>query len=158
MSFDEIQIQNFMEQLGQMSGGDVSREVSMYEIGGSMGLDRPEAGALAEELIIDGYAEFHNRLHNPSDGPKETQRRVTLIFEDPDANSVAVVGSFNGWSPANSNMRKNEFGKWEISVYLPPGRYTYRFLVNNSFEVVDPASSGQEPDGYGGRNSVLFVQ
>lgn len=60
MSFDETMIQNFLEQLCQMSEGDVSKEVSMYEIGGSMGLDRPEAGALAEELIIDGYAELKN--------------------------------------------------------------------------------------------------
>ncbi|RZW21270.1 MAG: hypothetical protein EX260_06000 [Desulfobulbaceae bacterium] len=60
MSFDEVMIQNFLERLCQMSDGDVSKEVSMYEIGGSMGLDRPEAGALAEELIIDGYAELKN--------------------------------------------------------------------------------------------------
>ena len=60
MSFDETMMQNFLEQLCQMSGGDVSKEVSMYEIGGAMGLDRPESGALAEELIIDGYAELKN--------------------------------------------------------------------------------------------------
>ena len=60
MSFEEAMMQNYLEQLGQMSGGDVSKEVSMYEIGASMGLDRPEAGALAEELIIDGYAELKN--------------------------------------------------------------------------------------------------
>ena len=60
MSFDETMMQNFLEQLCQMSNGDVSKEVSMYEIGGAMGLDRPESGALAEELIIDGYAELKN--------------------------------------------------------------------------------------------------
>ena len=60
MSFDEAQIQNYLQQLCEMSDADVSREVSMYEVGGSMGLDRPEAGALAEELIIDGYAELKN--------------------------------------------------------------------------------------------------
>ena len=60
MSFEEALIQNFLEQLCQMSDGDVSKEVSMYEIGASMGLERPEAGALAEELIIDGYAELKN--------------------------------------------------------------------------------------------------
>ena len=60
MSFDEAMMQNYLEQLCQMSGGDVSKEVSMYEIGVAMGLDRPESGALAEELIIDGYAELKN--------------------------------------------------------------------------------------------------
>jgi hypothetical protein len=60
MCFDEAQIQNYLQQLCEMSDGDVSREVSMYEVGGAIGLERPEAGALAEELIIDGYAELKN--------------------------------------------------------------------------------------------------
>ena len=60
MSFEEALMQNYLEQLCQMSEGDVNKEVSMYDIGASMGLDRPEAGALAEELIIDGYAELKN--------------------------------------------------------------------------------------------------
>jgi hypothetical protein len=60
MNFEEALIQNYLEQLCKMSDGDVRKEVSMYEIGASMGLDRPESGALAEELIIDGYAELKN--------------------------------------------------------------------------------------------------
>lgn len=60
MSFEDALMQNYLERLCLMSDGDVSKEVSMYEIGASMGLDRPEAGALAEELIIDGYAELKN--------------------------------------------------------------------------------------------------
>ena len=60
MSLDEVQSQNYLQQLYQMSGGDVSAEVSMYDIGAALGLDRPEAGAIAEDLIIDGYAELRN--------------------------------------------------------------------------------------------------
>ncbi len=109
MSFDEIQIQNFMEQLGQMSGGDVSREVSMYEIGGSMGLDRPEAGALAEELIIDGYAELKNltggisitvaglRLLNlDTEGPGEGQGEGRFVLGNAEALTPEGVEAVEG--------------------------------------------------------------
>jgi 1,4-alpha-glucan branching enzyme len=68
------------------------------------------------------------------------------------------VGSFNGWSPVNSEMRVNKYGEWEINLYLAPGRYTYRFLVDDKVETVDPSSPYTEPDGYGGQNSVLYVQ
>ena len=60
MSVDDVQIHNYMQQLYEMSGGDVSTEVSMYDIGAALGMDRSEAGALAEDLIIDGYAELKN--------------------------------------------------------------------------------------------------
>lgn len=60
MSFNEVQIQNYLQQLYQMSGGDVAVEVSMYDIGTALGLDRSGSGAIAEDLIIDGYAELKN--------------------------------------------------------------------------------------------------
>ncbi len=108
--------------------------------------------------LVDGYKELEGRLGGSPVEPAESQRRVTLTYHDPEANSVAVVGNFNGWSPANSSMRKNKYGDWEINLYLAPGRYAYRLLINNSDEILDPNSSAQEPDGYGSRNSVLFVQ
>lgn len=57
MSSEDVQMNNYLQQLYQMSGGDVSAEVSMYEIGAALGLDKSEAGSVAEDLIIDGYAE-----------------------------------------------------------------------------------------------------
>ena len=106
--------------------------------------------------LVDGYQELVSRDRARED--EKIQRRVTLTFRDPGAASVAVVGSFNGWSPANSSMRKNKYGEWEIGLFLAPGRYTYRFMVNESVEMVDPGSPYTEPDGYGGQNSVLYVQ
>ncbi|MEE9271644.1 MAG: isoamylase early set domain-containing protein, partial [Candidatus Krumholzibacteria bacterium] len=105
--------------------------------------------------LVDGYQEFHDRART-SDG--ESQEIVTLTYTDASANSVAVIGSFNGWSPVNSTMRRNGGGSWEISLHLTPGRYTYLFLVNNEQQVLDPDSAYDEPDGYGGKNSVLFVR
>jgi hypothetical protein len=108
--------------------------------------------------LVDGYKELTRRGNDPSGHSGETQHRVTLTYNNPNANSVAVVGNFNGWSPANSTMHRNKYGDWEINLYLAPGRYAYRFLLNNSEEILDPTSSDQEPDGYGSQNSVLMVQ
>ncbi len=60
MSIEDAQVNNYLQQLYQMSGGDVSAEVSMYEVGAVLGLDKSEAGSVAEDLIIDGYAELKN--------------------------------------------------------------------------------------------------
>ncbi|MGI9538351.1 MAG: hypothetical protein ACR2PB_14870 [Desulfocapsaceae bacterium] len=60
MSIEDVQLNNFLQQLYQKSGGDVTAEVSMYEIGATLGLDKSEAGGVAEDLIIDGYAELKN--------------------------------------------------------------------------------------------------
>lgn len=108
--------------------------------------------------LVDGYQELVTRGRDRARKDEKVQRRVTLTLREPGATSVAVVGSFNGWSPANSSLRKNKYGEWEIGLFLAPGRYTYRFIVNDSVEMVDPASPYTEPDGYGGQNSVLYVQ
>lgn len=60
MTIEDTQLKNFLEQLYQVTGGDTSAEVSMYEIGDALGLDRSQAGSVAEDLIIDGFSELKN--------------------------------------------------------------------------------------------------
>jgi len=107
--------------------------------------------------LVDGYEEIVERSQDEFEGTS-TSRLVTLRYQSTDASSVAVIGSFNGWSPVDTSMRETRDGVWEISLHLPPGRYAYRFLVNNDEQILDPSCSTQEPDGYGGMNSVLFVR
>jgi hypothetical protein len=54
-------------------------------------------------------------------------------------------------------MRRAPGGTWEITLSLRPGKYAYRFLVNNRRQVLDPNCPIEEPDGYGGKNSVIYV-
>ena len=58
MSIEERQIFDFLTELYNSTDGDTSRQVSMYDIGGTLGLEKSSAGAVAEELIVDGYAEL----------------------------------------------------------------------------------------------------
>ncbi len=106
--------------------------------------------------LAGGYREMTARELATGSPVGESRRLVTLHFQYPEATSVAVVGSFNGWSPASNPMRK--LGDvWELTLSLAPGRYSYRFVVDQKKHVLDPASRTTEPDGYGGKNSVLVV-
>lgn len=105
--------------------------------------------------ILDGYGELLARSGGGS--TVEAQQLVTLRFVDTGAQSVSVIGSFNGWSPEQHRMRRIESGAWEITLSLAPGRYTYRFLIDEREQILDPNSKTAEADGYGGKNSVIVV-
>ncbi|MCG6929300.1 MAG: hypothetical protein LJE64_01985 [Desulfofustis sp.] len=55
---EDMQMNNFLQLLYEMSSGDTGADVSMYAIGEHLGLDRVQAGSIAEDLIIDGFAEL----------------------------------------------------------------------------------------------------
>ncbi|HET6462586.1 MAG TPA: hypothetical protein VFH33_02200 [Candidatus Krumholzibacteria bacterium] len=106
--------------------------------------------------LAGGYREMSAREMATGSAPTESRRTVTLRFQDATAGAVAVVGSFNGWSPAENPMTKKG-DVWELTLSLLPGKYSYRFLVDQKKQVLDPSSKSTEPDGYGGKNSVLVV-
>jgi len=96
--------------------------------------------------------------------PDYTDRRqenlipVTFTLTYPKAESVCLIGSFNQWNPGGHEMRR--FGKrntWVLELRLPEGRHEYAFLVDGSLVVPDQNSPFYQSDGFGNRNSVLFV-
>ncbi|MGA7276604.1 MAG: hypothetical protein WBW79_01570 [Desulfocapsaceae bacterium] len=60
MGLENGQMKQYLLELYEQSQGESQGESSMYEIGAALGLERSEAGALAEDLIIEGYAELKN--------------------------------------------------------------------------------------------------
>jgi hypothetical protein len=107
--------------------------------------------------LAGGYRELTARELSTGTAPTESRRLVTLRFQSEDAGSVAVVGSFNGWSPAVNPMSKKG-DTWELTLSLLPGKYSYRFLVDKNKQVLDPSATATEPDGYGGKNSIMVVK
>ncbi|WP_305767917.1 hypothetical protein [Candidatus Epulonipiscium viviparus] len=67
-------------------------------------------------------------------------RTATFRYYAPDATTVAVAGS---WAPTANEMTKSPDGIWELSLDLDPGKYTYKFQVDNN-EVPDPFNSAGE--------------
>lgn len=86
-------------------------------------------------------------------------REVRIFFYYPAAERVAVTGDFNGWDLQGTPLKASgKPGLWETELRVPPGVYSYNFIVDGDLLVPDPNSPNQMPDGYGGTNSVLLVR
>lgn len=81
---------------------------------------------------------------------------VRFVFVAPTASNVAIVGDFNGWSPAGTAMRRTASGLWSIDIRLPAGRHTYGFVVDGVL-VRDPNALDSADDDYGVPSSVVLV-
>ena len=72
--------------------------------------------------------------------PKVEGDKVTFEYVNDTAASVKVMGSFDNWETGIS-MTKNEKGLWTATLEnLPYGIYEYKFLVNGTEWVNDPAN------------------
>lgn len=49
--------QDYLEDLYRMTTGDTNTQVSMYDVGAGIGLEKSEAGKVAEDLIGEGLVE-----------------------------------------------------------------------------------------------------
>jgi hypothetical protein len=83
---------------------------------------------------------------------------VTFTLNYPKAESVSLIGSFNQWNPVGHKMHQlGDRNTWVLELRLPEGRHEYAFLVDGKMVVPDQSSPFYQSDGFGNRNSVLFV-
>jgi 1,4-alpha-glucan branching enzyme len=75
----------------------------------------------------------------------------------PQARSVSVAGSFNGWQVGALPMTRVADGLWATTVALPVGEHRYEFVIDGTQWVPDPTAHVQVDDGFGGLNSVIVV-
>ena len=73
-----------------------------------------------------------------------------------DADKAIVSGSFNNWSTTGYRMELRQ-GTWWFPVCLKPGKYTYKFIVDNKW-IRDPSNELWEENEYGTGNSVLWIE
>jgi putative ABC transport system permease protein len=57
------------------------------------------------------------------------------------AKKVSLVGRFNGWNPDRNTLKKRG-NQWECKALFPPGKYSYRFVVDGK-EICDPDNPDQ---------------
>jgi 1,4-alpha-glucan branching enzyme len=74
----------------------------------------------------------------------------------PKATAVSVAGTFNGWDPQRTPLRREDGGVWRIFLPLNTGRYEYRFVVDGQW-LEDPGATEFAPNPFGGRNAVVTV-
>lgn len=80
--------------------------------------------------------------------------RLVYVPPDDDVQRVTVAGTFNGWDPEGTELRK-EGGAWVVQLVLPPQTYEYMFVENGQQWVTDPLALETRDDGFGRQNAVL---
>jgi 1,4-alpha-glucan branching enzyme len=94
-------------------------------------------------------------------------KEVEFLFRYPShsARTVQVAGDWNNWGKGDAGqgevlvglMDKDEKGIWNLAAQLPPGRYRYWFIINETQRVLDPANPRVADDPWGGKASLLIV-
>jgi hypothetical protein len=92
--------------------------------------------------------------------PKPTAPKtfnVSFALHRPNAKRVSLCGDFNGWSPGAVPMKRHDDGHWKATVALAPGRYQYKFIVDEEW-IADPTAQMNVPNEHGSLNSVVEVR
>ena len=84
-------------------------------------------------------------------------KKVQFEFLAPEAKEIYLAGDFNNWDTNANPMKKDKKGTWETTLSLKPGRYEYRFLVDDNWEN-DPSCSCCVPNEFGSKNCVRIVE
>jgi len=86
------------------------------------------------------------------------KRRVVFQVAAEPGSTVSVAGSFNDWDAGVKVLSdKKGDGVFSTMVFLPPGRYEYKYVVNGQW-CVDPKCPDWVPNNLGSLNSVVNVQ
>ncbi len=80
----------------------------------------------------------------------------TFTLSHDKAEKVSVVGTFNDWNKDTTQMTR-EGNTWKVTVNLKPGRHEYKFVVNNTDWISDPACKEMVADKYGSKSSVVEI-
>jgi len=87
---------------------------------------------------------------------KKMVKPVNFYCSAPAAQSVHLVGDFNGWNPLAHPMRRQIDGGWFLQVQLTHGYHRYRFLVDGE-PVLDPRGTGIARDEQNDGVSIIAV-
>jgi 1,4-alpha-glucan branching enzyme len=74
----------------------------------------------------------------------------------PEAQTVCLMGEFNGWSPDATPMKRRTDGDFWVSLDLEKGRsYRFRYLIDGWKFENDWQADRYEANPYGGDDSVI---
>lgn len=81
--------------------------------------------------------------------------KIGFEFFAPESKKVEVAGSFSDWKPLS--LKKMSEGKWIASLDLKPGKYEYRYLVDEIWQN-DQRPCECVPNNFGTWNCVAEVK
>ncbi|MDH3574970.1 MAG: AAA family ATPase [Desulfobacteraceae bacterium] len=113
--------------------------------------------ALAKEVIAEEKILGARPVKQKKPFPPATMVEKQFIYDAPGASCVKIAGTFNNWNTSEESlMERKKDGTWSKSVYLAPGTYQYRFLIDDEW-VADQNNSNQVKNPFGDKNSVIKI-
>lgn len=112
--------------------------------------------ASADEALYASKKAGRNRVSTFT--PASIAQFVYVPDSPNSTTAISVVGDFNGWNKNADTLKRTDDGRFTLSIPLAPGRYSYKFVVNNEWYIFDPRAGEFAHDGYGGKNSLLIVK
>lgn len=100
------------------------------------------------------------------ESPEAAGGKATFRLRNPSASTVQVAGDWNNWGRGDAEsgevlvglMEKGEKGGlWSLTVELPPGRYRYRYIIDETRAVLDPFNPRIVEDHIGGKANLLIM-
>ncbi len=80
--------------------------------------------------------------------PQKKGRGIRFTFEGgADVHSVAVAGTFNSWVGDSAPLTRVGANTWQAALAAGPGRHHYKYVVNGTQWIVDPANPWVSEDG-----------
>jgi len=108
-------------------------------------------------------------LERALEAPLVAGDSVTFRVRAPGARTVQVAGDWPGsnWGEGDAESGEvlvglmertdEEDGLWQLVVRLGPGRYRYRYLINETQWMLDPENPRIVDDGRGGKANLLIM-
>ena len=113
--------------------------------------------ALTKEVIAEEKVLSKRPAKRKKFQPLAAMVKREFIFDAPDASYVKVAGTFNNWNTSEESlMERKKDGTWSKCVFLSPGTYQYRFLIDDEW-VADQNNANQVNNPFGGKNSVIKI-
>lgn len=101
-------------------------------------------------------ADFESSAQPVSESGEEIW--IRFIYFDDEAEKIEVAGDFSNWDPVE--LEQETVGDKKVWTGLVPvsrGEHRYMFVKNGEEWVADPLASVQRNDGFGNKNSVLYL-
>lgn len=100
--------------------------------------------------IIIGKKKFYVNTDN------DILKSVVFKFNSKDAETIHIAGDFNNWNISSHPLFELGNNVFNTTIYLKPGTYHYKFIVNGTDWVVDPNAECVDNEN-GEKHSVITV-
>ena len=91
----------------------------------------------------------------------KTKKKCRVTFKYPNheqAGSAVLAGGFNGWSVTDTPMNRLKDGSFSVTLSLKANcSYTFRYVLDGTHWVNDPAADEYAANEYGESNSVVIL-